>query len=128
MQVLINTVNIPFQVGEDVFVHRALTYWSNDTLQTVPYFSGKIKSIELCIDPQSRFIRKTGEQSTLLVDLIKYEIQPHSHFNPFGPVQILDKVQTSTSVFPTEHALLSATGQEPSVYLSLASPHPVTSL
>jgi len=128
MQVLINTINIPFQIGEDVFVQRALTYWSNDKLQYVPYFSGVIKSIELGIDPRSRFIRKSSEHSTVLIDLIKYEILPHSHFNPFGPVQILDRVQNAASVFPTEQALLNATGEETSVYLRVASPLQVTSL
>lgn len=121
MQVLINTVDIPFQVGDDVFVKRSLSFWSNDILTAVPYFSGRIQSIELGILPTSRLIRKSGAPVRVVVDLVIYEIQPHAHFNPFGPVQILDHVNDGASVFSSEQALLTATGQEPSLYLQTAS-------
>jgi|GEM_PF-5180826 len=116
MQVLINTVTIPFQVGENVFVRRTLTFWNNDVLQSAPYFSGTIKSIELGIRPASRLIRTSCDQATVLVDQITYEVHPHTQYNPFGPVRIQDSVQNGASLFATEEALLNDAGKESSVY------------
>lgn len=108
MNVILNPVVVPFQVGDDVFINQPLYYWSENLTKVAPYFSGVIREIELCINPASRLVRNKTSQITLLVDLIRYEIWPHSPFNPFGSVQIFDRIQPGFKLFPTERALLQA--------------------
>lgn len=116
MQLFLNPIDLPFRVGEQVFVNQTLIYWTDNITRVAPYFSGIIKAIEVIINPKSRFVREDGMQNALTVDLVRYEILPHSQFNPFGQVQIFDRVENGSKLFSTEQALLSATGEEPSVY------------
>lgn len=116
MRLFLNQLDLPFQVGQQVFIRQSLLYWTDNLTRTVPYFSGVIQSIEIIINPKSRRIWKESQQHTLDVDMIRYEVLPHSHFNPFGLVQIFDQVEMGSKLFPSEQALLAATENEPSVY------------
>ncbi|MFD1140889.1 hypothetical protein ACFQ4C_07210 [Larkinella insperata] len=115
MKINFNQIDIPFQVGQDVFIHQPLHYWGENRQLTVPHFSGVIQSIKVCFNPKSRFLKTESQAFTLLIDLIKYEILPHSHFNPFGQVQIVDFV-ASSKLFQSEAALLESTRTESSPY------------
>ncbi|GAA4413168.1 hypothetical protein GCM10023187_41180 [Nibrella viscosa] len=128
MKLFLNPIDLPFQVGEQVFINQPLLYWTDNNTKLVPYFSGVIRSIEVIINPQSRFIRQNEAQNTLMVDMVRYEVLPHSQFNPFGQVQIFDRVESSSKLFPTEQALLSATGDEPSIYYAKSSLNNIASL
>ncbi|GAA4450388.1 hypothetical protein GCM10023189_10920 [Nibrella saemangeumensis] len=116
MKLFLNQFDIPFQVDDSVFINQPLTYWTDNNAKVVPHFSGVIKSIEVIINPKSRFIRKKGEQNTLVVDMVRYEILPHSQFNPFGQVEIFDQVESGSKLFATEQALLNDSATNPSVY------------
>ncbi len=116
MKLFLNQIDLPLGVGEQVFVNQPLFYWADNDKKVVPYFSGQIKSIEIIFDPKTRFIHQKSQQQTIIVDMIRYEVLPHSHFNPFGLVQILDQVAIGSKLFPSEQALLQATGNELSVY------------
>lgn len=116
MKLSLNQIDLPFQVGQQVFVNQLLLFMTGNEFKTVPYFSGQIKSIEIIIDPKSRFIREEGQQHTLIIDMVRYEVQPHSQFNPFGMVQIFDLVEAGSKLFATEQGLLKVTGTESSVY------------
>lgn len=118
MKINLHQIDLPFQVGQHVYIKQPLYYWSDDRLNTAPYFSGVIKLIEVCFEPKSRFIREEDQSINLVIDRIRYEILPHSHFNPFGLVQIFDRVEVGSKLFQTELGLLQASGTEPSLYLA----------